>query len=200
MVADLLAFDGWEVDFLGANTPTRDLVSFVRDREPDLVALSVTGNVGLPHAARAISALRDLPRPPRVLLGGLAVRTHPEAALAAGADALVDDGWAAVERARSLVGLTQDEHDLSRLLGTIGAAIRELRRARGLTQQQLGEAADLDRSYVSAVEQGRQNLSLGAILRLAHALDVPLNTILFPDRSSRSSQSARPPAFPGNAP
>jgi transcriptional regulator with XRE-family HTH domain len=96
--------------------------------------------------------------------------------------------------------LTQDEHDLSRLLGTIGAAIRELRRARGLTQQQLGEAADLDRSYVSAVEQGRQNLSLGAILRLAHALDVPLNTVLFPDRPSRSFPSARPPAFPGDAP
>jgi len=190
MVADFLGFDGWEVDFLGANTPTTDLVSFVSAREPALVALSVTRDKGLVHAATAIEALRGLPRPPWILLGGQATQEHAREALSLGADVLVADAWAAVEQARLLVNTAQDEHDLNRMLARMGKAIRELRRGRGWTQQQLGEASDLDRSYVSAVEQGRQNLSLGAILRLAQALHAPLDSILFPDRPALSS--ARP--------
>ena len=41
MVADFFYMDGWEVDYLGNNTPTSDLVEFVRKRKPDIVALSL---------------------------------------------------------------------------------------------------------------------------------------------------------------
>ena len=42
MIADFLAMDGWEIDFLGNATPAEDLAEFVRQRSADLVALSST--------------------------------------------------------------------------------------------------------------------------------------------------------------
>ena len=39
--------DGWDVDFLGAETPGSDLVELVRRRSVDLVAISVTSEEGL---------------------------------------------------------------------------------------------------------------------------------------------------------
>jgi transcriptional regulator with XRE-family HTH domain len=42
----------------------------------------------------------------------------------------------------------------------------------------LAQAADLDRTYISAVEHGKQNLTLAAVMRLAEALDVPFEQLL----------------------
>jgi transcriptional regulator with XRE-family HTH domain len=43
--------------------------------------------------------------------------------------------------------------------------------------------AELDRTYVSAVERGRQNLTLGAIMKLAGALETSLDDLLGLKRS-----------------
>ena len=179
MVADLLSLDGWEVDFLGANTPTRDLVQFVSDRAPSVVVLSVTTPECLPHAGHAIAELRLLPQSPKVLLGGLAVQGDLEQAQTFGADAIVGDAWETVQKARNLVGSTRTEESLDAILVALGERIRDLRRKRGWTQQELGDAAGLDRTYVNALERGKQNLTLGAMLRIAHALDTHLDQILF---------------------
>jgi transcriptional regulator with XRE-family HTH domain len=45
-------------------------------------------------------------------------------------------------------------------------------------QQQLALAAGLDRAYLSGVENGKQNLSLSALYKLARALDVPTQDLL----------------------
>lgn len=55
----------------------------------------------------------------------------------------------------------------------IGAEIRALRRARGMTQGDLSEASQVSLSHVSAIERGVVNPSLGKIERLAEALAVP---------------------------
>ena len=54
-----------------------------------------------------------------------------------------------------------------------GARVRELRLARGLSQEQLAERAGLHRTYVSSLERGRRNVGLDNILDLAAALEVP---------------------------
>lgn len=54
-----------------------------------------------------------------------------------------------------------------------GDAVRQLRTARGMSQELLAEAADLDRTYVGGIERGTRNPSLKNILRLARALGVP---------------------------
>ncbi|MFO1065504.1 MAG: helix-turn-helix transcriptional regulator [Pirellulales bacterium] len=53
-----------------------------------------------------------------------------------------------------------------------GERVRELRVERQLSQEKLGFAAQLDRTYIVSVEQGRRNVSLVNIVRIANALGV----------------------------
>ncbi|KQR17262.1 helix-turn-helix domain-containing protein [Cellulomonas sp. Leaf334] len=53
-----------------------------------------------------------------------------------------------------------------------GARLRALRAKAELSQEELAHAADLDRTYVNAVENGRRNLSLHAMWQFADALSV----------------------------
>lgn len=51
-----------------------------------------------------------------------------------------------------------------------GQKISAQRIARGLTQEDLAELADLERSYISDIERGCRNVSLVNIVKLAKAL------------------------------
>jgi transcriptional regulator with XRE-family HTH domain len=53
-----------------------------------------------------------------------------------------------------------------------GARMRELRKARGQSQEALAFACGLDRSYLGAIERGEKNVSLINICRIAEALGV----------------------------
>ena len=55
-------------------------------------------------------------------------------------------------------------------LSHIGKALRLLRIRKGLTQDEVGTLADLDRSYVGGVERGVRNLSVLALHRLLAAV------------------------------
>jgi transcriptional regulator with XRE-family HTH domain len=59
-----------------------------------------------------------------------------------------------------------------------GRVLRQLRQEAGLTQEQLGFEADLRRTYVSILELGQQQPSLGTILKLARALNQPGGTLV----------------------
>jgi transcriptional regulator with XRE-family HTH domain len=62
-----------------------------------------------------------------------------------------------------------------------GDQVRALRREREWTQEQLAEAAAMDRSYLAGVETGSRNATLDIIDRLARALGVRIAE-LFPDQ------------------
>ena len=51
-----------------------------------------------------------------------------------------------------------------------GQNICELRTRLDLTQEQLCEAADIDRSYLQRIEKGTSSPSLDVIVKLRHAL------------------------------
>jgi transcriptional regulator with XRE-family HTH domain len=55
-----------------------------------------------------------------------------------------------------------------------GARVRELRGARGLSQEALADAAEMDRTYVGGIERGERNPSLENIARVAKALSVEI--------------------------
>lgn len=58
--------------------------------------------------------------------------------------------------------------------------LREERLARNLTQEQLGELADLSWNYVGQVERGVRNISVDNMDALAQALGMPLASLLLP--------------------
>ena len=53
-----------------------------------------------------------------------------------------------------------------------GRRLRELRKARGLSQEALAEAADLSGNYISDLELGLKVPSLTILVRLSEALDI----------------------------
>ena len=56
-------------------------------------------------------------------------------------------------------------------LGRIGNIIRDARKHRGLTQQQLADLLNTSQSAVNRIERGHQNLSLEMLARIGAALD-----------------------------
>ena len=63
-------------------------------------------------------------------------------------------------------------------LKKLGHSIAQLRKDRGLTQEDLAGLAEMDRSYLSEVENGHKNISFLALMRLAEALATPLPHLL----------------------
>lgn len=55
-------------------------------------------------------------------------------------------------------------------LQILGQRIREVRTAKGLTQEDLAHESDIDRSYIGGVERGERNLSFDKLCQIAHAL------------------------------
>lgn len=54
----------------------------------------------------------------------------------------------------------------------LGSQVRAARQARGLTQEQLAEAADISVSYLRGIERGKKTPSLGVVASIADSLDV----------------------------
>ena len=65
--------------------------------------------------------------------------------------------------------------------------LRLRRVQKGWSQERLALECDLDRTYVSAVERLRWNVSLSNIERFAQALEVPPWTLLAPPQQFASS-------------
>ena len=178
MVADFFLADGWDVDFLGSSTPGPDLVELVRRRNVDLVAISTTSADCLPRLEWTVGSLATLGNPPKILLGGPALGDTPDLAISMGADAIAQSLTDAVLEGRRLIGIAKEPVSLNDHLQNMGRKVQEIRRGLGWNQQQLADSADLDRTYISAVEHGKQNLTLGAIVKLADGLGVDLDQLL----------------------
>lgn len=59
----------------------------------------------------------------------------------------------------------------------LGAAIRELRGKRGLTQEALAHEAEITTGHLSMIERGHANPSWGAVAAIAGALGVSMARI-----------------------
>lgn len=64
------------------------------------------------------------------------------------------------------------------LLRTLGERVRQAREARGLSQEALGAAAGLDRTYVSGIERGIRNVSVLRLADIATALGTKLSSLI----------------------
>ena len=177
-VADFLSVDGWEVDFLGADVPTDHLVPFSKARGAHLVCVSCSLTGLVPVAAKLVQELKKLNPAPKVIVGGATFIMNPDLAEQVKADAFAADPQTAVISARQVCGLLNAENSLGLFLRKLGHSVHEYRKLRGFSQQELATNSDLDRAYISAVEHGKQNISIGAISKLAKALDVSIEELL----------------------
>jgi transcriptional regulator with XRE-family HTH domain len=59
-----------------------------------------------------------------------------------------------------------------KLVGTLAANVKHLRRAKGWTQSDLATEANVRQALISEIEKGVANPTMRTIAKLAHALDV----------------------------
>ena len=70
-------------------------------------------------------------------------------------------------------------------LKALGAAVRAAREEQGLSQEELGFEADLDRTYISGIERGVRNPTVTTLLRITRALDAELSSVIPVSRSQK---------------
>ena len=172
--ADLLRFEGWDVDFLGADTPTDSLVELVEKDSPDLVGLSVTIEKFISNVSKTVRAVKRLQNPPVIVVGGAVMANNPILE----ADFCSEDAVKAVDWVQKHFDLNESSVTLKVLLSDLGERIRRLRKDRGLSQQGLASQANVDRSYLSAVENGKQNVSFATLKGISDALDVGIAELI----------------------
>ena len=56
-----------------------------------------------------------------------------------------------------------------------GNAIRKRRQELNISQEKLAEKAGLHRTYVADVERGKRNISLKNLVKIIHALELPIS-------------------------
>jgi transcriptional regulator with XRE-family HTH domain len=71
----------------------------------------------------------------------------------------------------SVPALSQDH-------AAFGAAIRELRSERGISQEEMAYRSGLNRGYYGDVERGERNVSYANILKISRALEVSASHVL----------------------
>ena len=178
IAADLLHQDGWQIDFLGSDTPTADLIEIVGDRRPDVVVLTVTLEENVAQAKEAVLALTNMSAPPMVIVGGAAVELVGQDSESQSPFIVETDVQAMLQTVRTRFGIDHTEDNLEQYLQSLGLRVKGIRREHKWSQQELSRRSELDRTYISAVENGRQNLTLGAVMKLSNALQVPLRSLL----------------------
>jgi len=59
------------------------------------------------------------------------------------------------------------------VLKTFGGRVRDIRRQKGLSQEELARRAKIDRTYIGGIERGERNAGIKNVHRIADALGVP---------------------------
>ena len=72
----------------------------------------------------------------------------------------------------------------------VAGQVREIRRARHLSQRQLAGRMQVPRTYISKIENGKAIPTLGSLERLANALEVEISQLVRDARSRREEEVA----------
>jgi methanogenic corrinoid protein MtbC1 len=78
MVADVLEASGWDVRFLGTNTPARGVLDAIEQHRAGILGISATMLFNVPNVARLAETVRaKLGERVRIVVGGAAFRSAP---------------------------------------------------------------------------------------------------------------------------
>lgn len=59
-----------------------------------------------------------------------------------------------------------------------GRRVREVRKAKGISQEKLAELAGIDRSYMGNIERGEKNVTLKKVYEICDALGVNVHDLI----------------------
>ncbi len=68
--------------------------------------------------------------------------------------------------------------DNREILLKFGNRVRELRKEKNLSQEQLSYKADLHRTYIGMIERAEKNITLLNIEKIANALELSINDLM----------------------
>jgi methanogenic corrinoid protein MtbC1 len=74
MVADIFELNGWDGYFLGANTPVRDLLDMLREKNPQILALSLSVYFNMDFMHHVLQQVQDEIPDQQIIVGGQAFR------------------------------------------------------------------------------------------------------------------------------
>lgn len=86
------------------------------------------------------------------------------------------DNYALQDKNDAVPNLSSNRQDPK--LIALGAAIRRVRLAKGISQERLALLAEIDRSYVGRIERGDNNVAVLTLSRLALALNISLSALM----------------------
>ena len=93
-------------------------------------------------------------------------------------DGFASDPLEATYVANKLVKTNPALVPLESVLLSLGDKIHTVRKNRNLSQSELSTQSGLARTFISAVEQGKQNVSLGSLKSISDSLGVEMATLL----------------------
>lgn len=75
-------------------------------------------------------------------------------------------------------GAYQNSMSKKIVLIKFGEKVRDIRKQKGLSQEQLSFEADLHRTYIGMIERAEKNITLTNIEKIAKALEVEISELL----------------------
>jgi MerR family transcriptional regulator, light-induced transcriptional regulator len=78
MVADVFEMKGWESSFLGTGIPTSELVKFIRETQPDILAVSLSVYFNFANLLKMLELLRSEFPDLQIIIGGQAFSRVPD--------------------------------------------------------------------------------------------------------------------------
>ena len=206
MFADFLLIAGWNVDFLTNQIPVSDLINFIIDRSPKLVALSATMDISVKECDEMTLMISRIPNPPKIMWGGPGLNRSlvnynndlkksdimgnkiqfknglSNFDLESCPDFIccTDKYFQSKECSlflNSMFGKSNPENIEDTLI-LIGSNIKKHRVKLGISQQELSHQSSIDRAFLSSIENGKRNISVLALSKIADKLNITIKDLV----------------------
>jgi methanogenic corrinoid protein MtbC1 len=115
MIGDFFEMEGWDTYYLGANTPTRSIISTIEEEDADVLAISVTITMHVSRAADLIDRVRssEAGGDVKILVGGYPFNLASDLWRKVGADGYARNAQEAIATVDELVASSEDRRQAS---------------------------------------------------------------------------------------
>ena len=204
MFADFLMMEGWRVDYLTNHNinkyqiPNDDFIKYVNEIKPKLFAISVATDMafvecnkltdffknnfphikviwGGPGVSRSLNTDKDIDfnQNDGNLSESIRIKSKPDFICCS------NSAFESKE-CKSFLSRSMNHSDVDSVddtLAKIGNNIKTLRISKGVSQQELANMASIDRAFISTIENGKRNLSVSVLHKIATNLDSNISEI-----------------------